>query len=367
MTEENSTFAETLQSALSDYTKSLIATIILPPIVDFLKEEKDVDVSIEELEQALNVQANALVAPIIRSGARRKKKPRKEVSVEKPKDGEGCIYLYVRGRKGGKYCNQDCAEDSLFCKEHKSSSVTKNAKKIAQAKTKKEKVKKDTKKDDVGIKTEVPKINVSIFKIKNNIVPGYYSQNETGFILHETPDSIYAVCKEEEDKSLRLLTKEEQKEAKKYDLNIFETKKEATKALEELKKVIESMSQEEEETEEKIEDKVEEGNTEISKKGNKEDEEGEDDNINEDDEEGEDDNINEDDEEKTEEEEPIQEIQVKSAPKITKTQKKTIQPKLTSSTQNRGKTQNKIQTKTQNKTSQPKSDFDPSISEIPEL
>jgi hypothetical protein len=244
MSEEKTTFADSFHTTLNEYTKSLVSSIVLPPIVDFLKQEKEIEITIEELEQALDVQTATLVAPIIRSGTRRKKKPRNNVSVEKPKEGEGCVYLYVRGKKRGKYCNQDCADESLFCKEHKNSSVVKNAKKIEQIKTKKTKTTKDPKKDEVGIQKETPKINVGVYKINDSIIQGYFIQDETAFIIQDTPDSLYVIAKEEEDKTHRLLTKEEQSEAKKYFLKVYESKKDAKKALEDFQEIIRSITEE---------------------------------------------------------------------------------------------------------------------------
>jgi hypothetical protein len=94
---------------------------------------------------------------------------------------------------------------------------------------------------------EVSKSDLSIFKIEDEIIPGYYYQHKTGFIVLEIPNSFYAICKQKEDKSLRLLTEKEQEETKKYDLKIFKSEKEVIKEFEKLKRIIKSITQEKDE------------------------------------------------------------------------------------------------------------------------
>jgi hypothetical protein len=240
--------SKVFQKSIQDYTESLIP-MILTPIIDFYKKEKGAEATMEELQNVLNIQnGKALVAPIVKSGTRRKTKA-DNTTTERPKDGEGCIYQYVRGRKSGKYCNNDCAEGSLYCRYCKQSARVKNGKVNApvKSKTAKKSTTKGKDKTNVGltVEQEVPNVNVVPLPFDN-----YYRQDDTGFIVMDTPEALQVVAKEEEDHTYRILTKAEQEEAKKYTLKVCETKKEAQEALKILEALIAKQKESEEEEEE---------------------------------------------------------------------------------------------------------------------
>ncbi len=230
-----SSSCEKFEEAHKMYTASLISNFILPAIVEFLEEEKKVQITVEELEQVLHLPTTSIpsmaIPPVIRSGSRRRKSISPTLSGEEPAFGEGCRYQMVRGPNKGNYCGKKCVNGSAYCSSHKSKGK-KVRKKTQESKTK------TTSSGNVGaspsLVTKKDEAEEAIRVNPYRDIKGHFIHPETNFILLEEDEMVIVIAREEEDGKLRSLTDEEKVEARKYALVTVESEEKEKEVLKRL-------------------------------------------------------------------------------------------------------------------------------------
>jgi len=240
-----SSSVKSFEDSLIGHISSLLSAVILPAVVDYYKDEKGVESSVDDLMDHLKITASnpdILIPPVVKSTSRSKNvSQNSEALKEKPKPGEGCVYMFVRGNNKGKYCGKTCFPGLNYCK---------------WCKGKKEAIK-DMMQGGEGSST--PKRPSSGSKGGSSSVEGSSKQQpegdilnvhnyanledhfihpETNFILKEQDDVIYVIAKEAEDGQLYTLTDEEKISAKKLKLTSIDDEEEEHKVLDEFRTLV---------------------------------------------------------------------------------------------------------------------------------
>jgi len=221
---------ENFEDSLKNCVHSLLTGSILPQISHYLSQEKDIEVSVEELLKALDLPVQegspSFIPPVIKSGSRRRSVDDGGLS-EKPEEGVRCVYQFQRGKKKGKFCGKPCAPGLNYCKYCKckrsrksgsSSKTSKGADPETGLVSKKEEAK-----EDLALTVE------SYYGIV-----GHYRHPESNFVLIDDDNVVCAIAKELESGELRSLTEEEKTYARKFTLVTIDDKDKEESVLETL-------------------------------------------------------------------------------------------------------------------------------------
>jgi hypothetical protein len=119
-----------MSSSINSFTESVssfVTSTILVPIVDWLKEEKNLEVKVDDLMKVLelpkfqkptsfmsNMTTQPSFPPHLSSSVKETKKKSKD---ESPTEGPKCKYVYKRGVNKGQNCNKVAVDGSDFCKD----------------------------------------------------------------------------------------------------------------------------------------------------------------------------------------------------------------------------------------------------------
>jgi len=225
---------------------TILVDVVLPKIQEFLKDSKSVDVTLDELREALELpvkvsdtavissqalENDSIVPPVMqRSSTRggRKRGTRGAATAKEHVEGK-CKYQLRSGNRKGFYCNGNVDEDSEYCKRHKD----KNPPKQKKSTSKTESVK------DTGLimKKEEPKEMALIVNPYHDI-ESHYFHPDTRFIIVDEDDVLCVIAKDEETEGLRVLTEQEKAEASKYNLVTLEDSDKEQQSLEKLKETL---------------------------------------------------------------------------------------------------------------------------------
>lgn len=238
-----SSSSKTFEDSLMGHFSSLLPTVILPVVVDYYRERKGVESTVEELLEYLDITSsnnNALIPPVVKSTSRSKNASHgAEALQEKPKPGEGCVYMFVRGNNKGKYCGKSCYPGLNYCKWCK---VKKEAQK---------EIKKNGTSSSLGQNSSSDKRNEgsstgsSKHEERDTLdvhmhpkLQDHYLYAETNFILKEQDEEVYVIARQDEDGFLHTLTDEEKLYARKLKLTPIDNVEEEEDALNKLKKLL---------------------------------------------------------------------------------------------------------------------------------
>ena len=141
-----------MSSAITNFTESVssfVSVTILTPIVSWLKEEKGVDVTLEELNELLTIpRINKPTTPFISNitppsfpphfTGNTISQPKKKSSKEENNnpDAPRCKYVYKRGANKGQTCSKVAVEGTDFCKDCSKKDGVKNGPDSAKAEVK---------------------------------------------------------------------------------------------------------------------------------------------------------------------------------------------------------------------------------------
>lgn len=222
---------ENFEDSLKNCVYSLLNGSILPQISHYLSQEKDIEVSVEELLKALDLPVQegspSFIPPVIKSGSRRRTVGDDGLS-EKPEEGVRCVYQFQRGKKKDKFCGKPCAPGLNYCKyckgkrSRKSNPSTKTSSKSTDQETGLVS-KKEEAKEDMALTVE------SYYGIV-----GHFRHPESNFILIDDDNVVCAIAKELETGELRSLTEEEKIYARKFTLVTIDDKDKEESVLETL-------------------------------------------------------------------------------------------------------------------------------------
>jgi len=111
-----------MDSKLNNSFNEYVSTIILQPIVDWLKVDKNVNVTLDDLISIINLDNSSKPKKTTTdsTSADKSVKPKK---TDKPKktvtqSNTPCQHKFVRGDNKGKVCGQNSLSGSSFCRRH---------------------------------------------------------------------------------------------------------------------------------------------------------------------------------------------------------------------------------------------------------
>lgn len=239
-----SSSSKTFEDSLMGHISSLLSAVIMPAVVDYYKEQKGVECSVDELMHHLDItpsSPSALIPPVVKSTSRSKgDSQNSEALQEKPKPGQGCVYMFVRGNNKGKYCGKTCFPGLNYCKWCK-------GKKEAQKDIKNGGVnsslrqKSSSDKRGEGSSTGSSKKQESSDTLnvhQHPVLEDHYIYEETNFILKEQDDVVYVIARQDEEGFLHTLTDEEKLYSKKLKLTPIDNEDEEEDALAKLRKLL---------------------------------------------------------------------------------------------------------------------------------
>jgi len=237
-----SSSVKSFEDSLMGHISSLLSTVILPSVVDYYKNEKGLESSVEDLINYLKITpSNALIPPVVKSTSRSKKSSQtSEALEEKPQPGEGCVYMFVRGNNKGKYCGKTCFPGLNYCKWCKGKKeAIKDMMRGGKGSSVSKKTSSERKRNSGSAESSSKQEEDDILNVHNYVnMEDHFIHPETNFIIKEQDDVFYVIAKEAEDGQLYTLTDEEKISAKKLKLTSIDDEEEEQKILEELKKLV---------------------------------------------------------------------------------------------------------------------------------
>jgi len=238
-----SSSSKTFEDSLMGHFSSLLPAVILPVVVEYYREQKGVESTVEELMNHLDItpsDASALIPPVVKSTSRSKNASQgSEALQEKPKPGEGCVYMFVRGNNKGKYCGKTCYPTLNYCKWCK-------GKKEAQKEIKKDGTNSGLRQKSLSDKRSEGSSTGSSKREESDTLDvhmhprlqDHYLYAETNFILKEQDEEVYVIARQDEDGFLHTLTDEEKLYARKLKLTPIDNTEEEEDALNKLNKLL---------------------------------------------------------------------------------------------------------------------------------
>lgn len=227
---------ENFEESVKNCVHSLLTGSVLPQISQYLSQEKDVEIDVEELIKALDLPVQegspSFVPPVIKSGSRRRSVDDDGLP-EKPEEGIRCVYQFQRGKKKGKFCGKPCAAGLNYCKyckgkrSRKSNTSTKTSSKSTDQET------------GLVSKKEEAREDMALTVESYCGIVGHFRHPESNFILIDDDNVVCAIAKELETGELRSLTDEEKIYARKFTLVTIDDKDKEEGVLETLKQDVE--------------------------------------------------------------------------------------------------------------------------------
>lgn len=210
----SSTPIVSFQDSVSNFAKLSILT----PISEWLRLEKNIDVSIDELLDVLRIpkvhkspssfSSTTPVTPTFPPhlvGAQ-KAVISKRKKVEDNPDAPKCKYEFKKNEKKGQLCGKVCEEGTEFCKEHN--------KRASKAATSAKAVSKTTNVvNQVGFTTTPAKKEKTVLNLQKTDKEGVFLHTQNNFLvrtdLDESGNTMYVAFSVQEEEGTRPLTESE--------------------------------------------------------------------------------------------------------------------------------------------------------------
>ncbi len=210
---------------LNEMMQQLITNSVLNPISVWLKEEKEVDVSVDELMQVLSIPKIAKSSTSVAASVSAPSFPphmnnsvatpvTKKKSKEEVVDGPKCQYVFKRRTNKGATCPKVAMEGSQFCKECSKKKKKEETESTPTPTTNNTEAKKTTQPmiQGFGFASGLKKTSTTSY-IRGTDIPDVFEDTATHLLLKRTNDGtkdVYvAYALKESDGKIRGLTETE--------------------------------------------------------------------------------------------------------------------------------------------------------------